>query len=260
MKNWPEILLIDKPAGMTSFDVIRQLRRAYGATHAGAKAPKMGHAGTLDPLATGLMIIGVGAGTKKLQDYIKLDKEYVAEVLLGERRTTGDMEGEVTDEKEVVEEVEILRSKISTILSEITGTLTLPVSAYSAIKKDGVPMYKRARAAEKKGEEVTEVPVREMKVYEAELLDVRGGDGRAVATNTNDTNKIKTSYHTINRMIGSGRVIVEVRFRVGSGTYIRSLGEELGRRLGYPACLYSLRRTKVGDFDIKNAQQIEDLK
>ncbi len=232
MSEWPEILLIDKPAGITSFDVIRRLRRAYSTAHNGAKAPKMGHAGTLDPLATGLMIIGVGAGTKKLQEYIKLDKEYVAEVLLGERRTTGDMEGEVTAEKEVVEAEEILRSKISSSLREMIGTITLPVSAYSAIKKDGVAMYKRARAAEKKGEEVSDVPMREMRVYEAELLSVESGNGKAVAT---------------------------IRFYVASGTYIRSLCEELGRRLGYPATLRNLRRTKVGKFDIKNARKIEEM-
>ena len=232
MKEWSEILLIDKPAGITSFDVIRCLRKIYSESHSGEKAPKMGHAGTLDPLATGLMIIGVGAGTKKLQEYIKLDKEYMAEVLLGERRTTGDMEGEVTDEKAVVEAVEILRSKISTALKDMKSILTLPVSAYSAIKKDGVPMYKRARASEKKGEEVSEVPMRDMTVYEAELLDIKSRDGKAVAT---------------------------VRFYVASGTYIRSLGEELGRRLGYPATLKSLRRTKVGEFDIKDAVPLEDI-
>lgn len=196
------------------------------------RAPKMGHAGTLDPLATGLMLIGVGQGTKKLQEYLKLDKEYVAEVLIGERRTTGDMEGEVTEKKEVTDSVAILQSKIATELAEMVGTLTLPVSAYSAIKKDGVPMYKRARKAAERGEVVTKVPMREMVVHEAELTEFNGGDGRAVAT---------------------------VRFHVGSGTYIRSLGEELGRRLGYPATLAALRRTKIGDFDIKDAQTIDTL-
>ena len=224
-----EILLIDKPKGITSFDVIRRLRRVYSDSHDGEKAPKMGHAGTLDPLATGLMVIGVGKGTKKLTELTKLDKEYVAEVRFGERRTTGDLEGEVIEEKGVEETVEILRSKISTVLADMLGELTLPVSAYSAIKVDGVPMYKRARKAEQKGETLEEVPVRVMKVYEAGLLEVEVDGGRAVAT---------------------------IRFFVGSGTYIRSLAEELGRRLGYPACLQNLRRTKVGEFDIKDALEI----
>ncbi|MBP6881841.1 MAG: tRNA pseudouridine(55) synthase TruB [Candidatus Pacebacteria bacterium] len=221
-----QLLLIDKPKGITSFDVIRRLRRQLGIK-------KMGHAGTLDPLATGLMIIGVGAGTKKLTELVKLDKEYIADVLIGERRTTGDMEGEVVEEKEVVvEAAEILRSKISAALANMLGELTLPVSAYSAIKVDGVPMYKRARKAEKSGEVVSDVPVRKMRVDEVELLDVQVGGGRAVA---------------------------KIRFAVGSGTYIRSLAEELGRRLFYPATLQDLRRTKIGEFNIRNAKRIEEI-
>jgi tRNA pseudouridine55 synthase len=230
-----EILLIDKPKGITSFDVIRRLRRRYSDSNNGVKAPKLGHAGTLDPLATGLMVLGVGKGTKKLTELTKLDKEYVADVLLGEKRSTGDMEGEVLEEKEVTETVAILQSKIATELSEMKGELELPVSAYSAIKVGGVEMYKRARKAEKTGEIVKEVPIRVMRVHEAELLSV-----------TAKTEK--------------GRAVATVRFSVGSGTYIRSLGEELGRRLGYPATLADLRRTKVGDFDIKDATKIEDFK
>ena len=226
MKTVPELLLIDKPKGITSFDVIRRLRRQLGIK-------KMGHAGTLDPLATGLMIIGVGPGTKRLTELTKLNKEYLAEVLIGERRSTGDMEGKVLEEKVVTEPVEILRSKISTSLEDMVGELTLPVSAYSAIKVDGVPMYKRARKAEKNGELVTEVPMRTMKVFEAELFKVEVMGERAVAT---------------------------IRFRVGSGTYIRSLAEELGRQIGYPATLQNLRRIKVGGFDIEMAKQIEEVK
>lgn len=215
-----EILLIDKPKGITSFDVIRRLRRELNIK-------KMGHAGTLDPLASGLMILGIGAGTKKLTEYIKLPKEYVAEVRIGERRTTGDMEGEIVEEK-VVSGLD--EDVVRRVLSEMVGTLTLSVSAYSAIKKDGVPMYKRARKAEKTGGVIEDVPVRDMQVTEAELLSLSCGEDRCVAT---------------------------VRFAVGSGTYIRSLGEELGRRLGYPATLQDLRRTKVGDFDITDAKKLE---
>jgi tRNA pseudouridine55 synthase len=113
------------------------------------------------------------------------------------------------------------------------GELELPVSAYSAIKVDGIPMYKRARKAEKIGQIVTEVPLRVMKVYSTELLDVSMKGNRAVA---------------------------RIKFFVGSGTYIRSLGEELGRKIGYPATLADLQRTKVGDFNIKEATKIEDFK
>jgi tRNA pseudouridine55 synthase len=216
MLDVPELLLIDKPLGITSMDVIRRLRRVLNIR-------KIGHAGTLDPLATGLMLVGVGSGTKKLTELIKLDKEYIAEVRIGESRATGDLEGEILEERAVEE---LSREEVTVALNSLFGTHTLPVSAYSAIKVDGVPMYKRARKAEKKGEQVTEVPLREMRVDEGELLEYSLGQDRAVAT---------------------------IRFKVGSGTYIRSLAEELGRRLGYPATLQSLRRTKIGVFDIKDA-------
>lgn len=222
MNTLPDILLIDKPAGITSMDVIRQLRKRFNIK-------KMGHAGTLDPLATGLMIIGIGPGTKKLTDFIKLDKEYVAEVRIGEQRSTGDLEGEIVAERSVID---LAQSEVELVLKSMVATLTLEVSAYSAIKVDGVPMYKRARKAETKSEHVTELPIREMKVFAAELLKYSCENGRAVAT---------------------------VRFHVGSGTYIRSLAEELGRRLGYPATLQNLRRTKVGIFSIEDAKTIEEI-
>ena len=236
-----DIILVDKPSGITSFDVIRRLRKKLNIK-------KMGHAGTLDPLASGLMIIGIGAGTKKLAEYLKLDKEYVAEILIGRRTTTGDREGEVMEEKtiEAEEAAEIFPAeKISAALSGMTGTLKLPVSAYSAIKKDGVPFYKKARAAEKQGRNIpeSELPVREMKVYEAELLDIT----------------LQPGDHSDLDIIGDIKEcfpIIQVRFKVGSGTYIRSLAEELGRRLGYPASLASLRRTKIGDFKIEEAEII----
>jgi tRNA pseudouridine55 synthase len=214
-----ELLLIDKPKGITSMDVIRHLRRELNVR-------KIGHAGTLDPLATGLMLVGVGAGTKRLTELIKLDKEYVAEVRIGESTSTGDLEGKIVNELKV----ESLKSKeVEITLSGMVGELELPVSAYSAIKVDGVPMYKRARKVEKLGQTVTDLPIRKMKVMEAQLLDFRLSENRAVAT---------------------------ICFRVGSGTYIRSLGEELGKRLGYPATLQNLRRTKVGEFNIKDARTL----
>jgi len=224
-----EILLIDKPAGITSFDVIRRLRPRLGVK-------KIGHAGTLDPLATGLMILGVGQGTKKLTEFIKLDKEYIAEILIGESRTTGDMEGEII---ESVTEVVLTPQAILEAVASLVGTLTLPVSAYSAIKKDGVPMYKRAREAAKMGKIIIAVPLREMKVYEAEEFTI--------------------AINRDSRQLAVGRMVITVRFFVSSGTYIRSLSEELGRRLGYPATLLSLRRTKIGKFDVQDAKKIKDF-
>lgn len=226
----PHILLIDKPVGISSFDVIRRLRPKLNIK-------KMGHAGTLDPLASGLMIIGVGEGTKKLTELTKLDKEYVTEILIGERTESGDQDGRALEEREVSSEeaVETFSfENVSAALASMVGTLTLLVSAYSAIKQDGVPFYKKARARARVGQVVSEseLPIREMKVYDAEFLDIKYD--------------IKTKT-----------VLIKARFHVGSGTYVRSLGEELGKRLGdYPARLESLRRTKIGEFIVEDAEEV----
>jgi tRNA pseudouridine55 synthase len=223
----PERLLIDKPSGITSFDVIRVLRKKTGVR-------KFGHAGTLDPLATGLMILGVNNGTKKLSDYLKLDKEYVAEIRIGEKRTTDDLEGEIVEECEVTEIFS--DEKISVTAAQLIGTHTLPVSAYSAIKQDGVPLYKKARKAAETGQQVVDTPMREMVVYEAELLT-----------------------HMPLVIDGKKRHIVTMRLYVASGVYIRSLAQEFGRLMGYPTTIQSLRRTKIGNFSVRDAQKLEDF-
>jgi tRNA pseudouridine55 synthase len=222
----PDILLIDKPSGMTSFDVIRILRKKTGIR-------KFGHAGTLDPLASGLLIIGVEKGTKKLAEYLKLDKEYVAGIRVGERRTTGDTDGAIIETAEVPL---ISADAAKDALLRLIGELSLPVSAYSAIKKDGVAMYKRAHAAEKRGELVPDIENRPMRVHDAELLSVEPlqADGRDMC-------------------------VVTVRLYVGSGTYIRSLAEEFGRSLGYPAAIQSLRRTRIGEFSVSDARELESI-
>ena len=215
MTKLPEnILLIDKPIGITSFDVVRRLRKKLNIK-------KIGHAGTLDPLATGLMVLGIGKGTKLLNEYIKLPKVYEAEICIGESTTTGDREGEVIQKTKVkkIKEMDIKKA-----LSEMIGVNKLPVSPYSAIKRNGEPLYKKAR----RGEHV-KPSIREMLVYEAKLLDVK---------NKND------------------KVFLNVLFNVGSGTYVRSLAEKLGEKLMYPARLENLRRTQVGEFDIKDAEKI----
>ena len=210
----PELLLIDKPKGITSFGAIARLRKALNTR-------KMGHAGTLDPLASGLMLVGIGKGTKKLAELIKLPKTYEAEIVLGERRSTGDMEGEILEEAVATDIPEDLVRKA---LLDMEGVIELPVPAFSALKRDGQPLYKRARRGE-----VVETPIRAMEVRSATLDHIQArGD----------------------------KTHVFVTFDVGSGTYIRSLAEELGRRLGYPATLGNLRRTKIGIFDIKDAQAL----
>lgn len=209
-----EILLIDKPKGMVSFALVRKLRKMLGVK-------KIGFAGTLDPRATGLMILGVGAGTKKLHEYTKLPKTYEAEIIVGEERTTGDLDGDV------VREVPVFGLGVATVeqvLASLVGTLELPVPRYSAIKRGGVPLYKKAR----QGEDF-EVPIKTMLVRSVVLNSVeQEGD----------------------------RVRIKAVFDVGSGTYIRSLAEELGRRLGFPATLGELRRIRVGDFRIEDADSL----
>ena len=208
------LLLVDKPKGITSFDVIRRLRKELGIR-------KMGHAGTLDPLASGLMLIGVNEGTKLLASLIKLPKSYDAEIVLGELRSTGDQEGELLASCAVAD---IPKEEIEEALRRMVGTLLLPVPAYSAIKKNGVPLYKRAR----RGEEV-ETPVRPMEVTSATLTKVeRHGD----------------------------KLHLHVSFDVGSGTYIRSLAEKLGSKLGYPAALVNLRRTSIGEYRVEDARSV----
>ncbi len=214
VKTPEDILLINKPKGISSFDVIRQLRKKLGIR-------KMGHAGTLDPLATGLMIIGVETGTKKLNDYIKLDKSYVADILLGRKTATGDMEGEILEEAKVYS---VEDDYVKELMNAFHGEFELLPPIYSAIKKDGKPLYKYARS----GEEV-EISPRIMKVYKSEFL---GSDN-----------------------VPEG-FIIRVSFDVASGVYIRSLVEKIGELLGVPSTLYDLQRTKIGDFELKKAKKL----
>lgn len=208
------ILLIDKPKGITSFDCIRILRRELGIK-------KMGHSGTLDPLASGLMLIGVQAGTKKLTDLIGLPKTYIAEILLGKKTTTGDLEGEVLKEAEVKD---IDLTKVVKVLDDMVGEIDLPVPAYSAIKVKGQALYKKARA----GQEV-ETPIKTMEIRSVKILE---------------TFPFEDCF------------VLKIEIDVKSGTYIRSIAEEVGERLGLPATIKELRRTRIGDYDIKDAQKL----
>lgn len=220
-KEGANILLIDKPKGITSFDVIRKLRKKLGVR-------KMGHAGTLDPLATGLLLIGIGEGTKKLKELIGLSKAYSADVLLGVRTDTGDLEGRVMEEKPVPE---LDKKRVKKVLKDLEGEIDLQVPLYSAVKVKGKPLYKYAR----EGREArlnglqsgqVEVPIKTMHVIKAELLGIEDN-------------------------------VLKIEFEVKSGTYIRSIAEELGRRLGTVAMLKNLRRTKIGDFSIEDAEKLD---
>lgn len=208
------IMLIDKPKGITSFGVIKVLRKKLGIR-------KMGHAGTLDPLATGLMLVAVGKGTKKLRDLIKLPKVYEAEILLGIKTTTGDLEGEVLERKDVCD---LDCGAVKSVVSGLEGKIELRVPAYSAVKVGGKRLYKLAR----KGEKVLP-PMREMEILKSEF---KGCDKRG------------------------DNYIIKVKLEVSSGVYVRSVAEEIGRRLGLPATLSGLRRTRIGEYGVKDAMKL----
>ena len=209
-----EIVLIDKPKGPTSFDMVSRLRRKLGIR-------KIGHAGTLDPLASGLLILGVGKGTKKLADLIKLPKTYEAEILLGVSTDTGDLEGKVLKEQEI-ETLDI--KEVKRVIKGLVGKLLLKVPAYSAIKVKGERLYKIAREGRK-----IDLPEKEMEVTKAVFKSC-----------------LKSEKH----------YLLKVVLDVKSGTYVRSLAEEIGRRLSVPATLKNLKRTKIGKFNLKDAEKI----
>lgn len=209
------VLLIDKPSGMTSFGVVARIRRQL-SLQLGRKA-KVGHTGTLDPFATGLMIIVTGKECRNAGEYSKLDKVYEATIRLGQISSTGDPEGEVTDvtdEKPTLEEVK-------ETLAKFIGDIKQTPPAYSAIKINGQRAYKLAR----KGEEV-EVPERTVTIFGLDLIDY--------------------SYPEI-----------KIRTHVSSGTYIRTLAEDIGKALGTGAYCTQLRRTKIAAYSIEDARQLE---
>lgn len=205
------ILLVDKPRGWTSHDVVAKVRNIL-KKEAGRKI-KVGHTGTLDPMATGLLVLVVGSYTKRAGDFSKLDKTYEATIKLGETSTTGDAEGEI-----VVSSSKIVdRKEVEKVLKQFTGEITQVPPAYSAIKVNGQKAYDLAR----KGKEVQLEP-RKVTVKRLQLTDY--------------------SYP-------------EVKFiaEVSSGTYIRSLAQDIGEKLGTGAHLSELKRARVGNFSLKKA-------
>jgi len=208
------IILIDKPANMTSFGVVARVRRVL-SKQAGKKV-KVGHTGTLDPFATGLLILCAGKETKNAMAYTKLDKVYEATVRLGQISSTGDPEGELTD----VSDRQPSREEIDTALKKFTGEITQTPPMFSAIKINGQRAYKLAR----KGETV-EIPSRQVMIYSLEIIDY--------------------AYPEL-----------KVRAHVSSGTYIRSLAEDIGTALGVGAYCSQLRRTAVADWRVEDARTL----
>ena len=204
-----EIIFVDKPSGMSSFGAVARVRRLLSERE-GHKV-KVGHTGTLDPFATGLLILLAGKATKKAPELTKLDKVYEATIRLGATSSTGDPEGEITitDKKP-----EISCEKIIETLAQFVGEIEQTPPAFSAIKINGQRAYKLARAGK-----AVEMPKRKVTIYELELLEYTSP-------------------------------FLKIRTHVSSGTYIRTLAEDIGEALGCGAYTTELRRTKIADYDI----------
>lgn len=212
------ILLIDKPAGITSFGVVARVRRKL-TERAGHKV-KVGHTGTLDPFATGLLILLTDKDTKLSNSFLKLDKSYEATICLGTTSTTGDPEGELT-QNTVVTPPSI--EEVKTIIPQFIGKISQKVPAFSAVKINGHRAYDLAR----KGKSV-DTPTREVEIYSLEIVDY--------------------TYPTL-----------KIRTHVSSGTYIRTLGEDIGKALNTGAYLTELRRTKIANYSVADSTKLDDF-
>lgn len=211
-----EIIFVDKPAGISSFGAVARVRRIL-SERAGKKI-KVGHTGTLDPFATGLLILLAGKATKKAPEFTKLDKVYEATVHFGATSTSGDPEGEITETGKELPTLEDIQKIIPKFIGKITQTPPM----FSAIKINGKRAYKLAREGK-----TVEMPSREVEIYELEILDYKAPE-------------------------------LKIRTHVSSGTYIRSLAQDMGEALGCGAYLTQLRRTKISDYDI-NTLPLFDL-
>lgn len=211
------IVLVDKPGGMTSHDVVSRARRALGTR-------KVGHAGTLDPMATGLLLLGVDSSTRLLTYLVGLDKHYTATIRLGEATDTDDAEGEVTAR---VDASAVPRDAIDAQVARLTGPIEQVPSTYSAIKVDGRRSYDRARAGE-----AVELAPRSVTINR---FEVRAERRDAAVTE------------------------LDVEVACTSGTYIRALARDLGAGLGVGGHLTALRRTAIGPFDIADAVAIDAI-
>ena len=218
MTTTPEgLLLVDKPAGWTSHDVVARIRRVCGTR-------RVGHAGTLDPMATGVLVLGVGRATKLLTFLVGCDKGYAATVRLGQSTVTDDAEGDVVASADASG---VSRAALDAAVARLTGAIEQVPSSVSAIKIDGQRSYARVRS----GEEVR-LAARPVTVSRFAILDVRP----------------------------SGTLLdVDVEVEVSSGTYVRALARDLGAALGVGGHLTALRRTRVGRYAIDDAVPLDDL-
>lgn len=209
--------MVDKPQGFTSHDVVARLRRFFGTR-------KVGHAGTLDPMATGVLVAGIERGTKLLAHLVAEDKVYATTIRLGASTTTDDVEGAIVDKHDAsgVSE-EAIRAEVA----KLTGEIMQVPSSVSAIKVDGRRAHELVRAGE-----TVELPARPVTVHSFELGEIRR-DGETVD--------------------------IDARVHCSSGTYIRSLGRDLGAALGVGGHLIALRRERVGPFTLSDARTLDEL-
>ncbi len=212
------ILLVDKPSGWTSFDVVAKVRGILKKS--GVPKPKVGHTGTLDPLATGLLVLTLGSYCKRAQEFSKLDKTYEVTMKLGQTSTTGDREGGISETSSKIIPTE---AQLKVALKQFVGEIMQTPPAFSAMKVNGQRAYKLARA----GKEVKLEP-RKVTIYNITGVDY--------------------DYP-----------VLKFTTKVYSGTYIRSLVEDMGQELGTGAYMQDLRRTKVGKFSIQEACRIAGL-
>ena len=238
------ILLVDKPQGLTSHDVV-------GATRRLAATRKVGHAGTLDPMATGLLLLGVGRATRFLTYLVGADKTYAATIRLGLETTTEDAEGEVTAAHGCRID-DLSGDRLQKALAGLTGQIQQVPSAVSAIKVDGVRAYKRVRD----GQDV-ELEARPVAIHELRLTGEprQAGVDLAVAA----AGGVATGAET-DGAGGEVQVVdLDVVVSCSSGTYVRALARDLGQSLGCGAHLTALRRTGVGPFDVGQASTLIEL-
>ncbi|MDJ1369847.1 tRNA pseudouridine(55) synthase TruB [Gulosibacter molinativorax] len=220
------LLPLDKPGGITSHDLVARTRKALGTR-------KVGHAGTLDPMATGLMLLGVGDATRLLTFFVGADKTYEATVRFGIATSTEDADGEVTEVSDIDAIAAITSERILEAAAQLTGDIEQVPSAVSAIKVNGRRAHERVRA----GEDV-QLKARPVSIYAIELLGIEQVDA--------DLDSVERA------------AVVDARIRVdcSSGTYVRALARDLGAKLGVGAHLTALRRTRIGDLTLADARHL----
>ncbi|MFD7480391.1 tRNA pseudouridine(55) synthase TruB [Streptomyces sp. NPDC059837] len=215
-------VIVDKPSGFTSHDVVAKMRGI-------ARTRRVGHAGTLDPMATGVLVLGVEKATKLLGHLALTEKEYLGTIRLGQDTLTDDAEGDITSSADASR---VTREAIDAGVAKLTGRIMQVPSKVSAIKIDGVRSYKRAR----EGEDF-EIPARPVTVSSFAVYDIRD----AVAEN------------------GTPVLDLVVSVVCSSGTYIRALARDLGADLGVGGHLTALRRTRVGPYKLDAARTLDQL-